>query len=635
MIKRRVMALATFVFVVFAINTPVFAAPYGESTYGKCAYQTSCPAPPMETPPPPGAPTPPDTDPDPLVEDTDIDNDGNNEQAIDADGNPANGYEQFVDPDGSSQVLAATDGENNGTTSFIIDTDGDGEPDIYWSPSDEYSAIVRVDVNGTDIVWVYENADGQLQYYASGQAVPVDKPQDQAPQVATAETRITSNDFGGELYKKAGELAQKVPAPGAYSFPYILLLLLFILVLRLLLQTKQELLRMKVIISTTEREKQLVLEKQNFLMLASHYLRTPVTIIKGNIELAQSLKTIPENALQALNTSAAAMQTEINNLLETITHNENLNQIIPAQTKAKSFKQLLFSPFVILPLAALLAVIGFINFLFIDFRVTEPKLIDFLVQFLLVVILGQWFISSFRKRHINKQNRLDQQKVLDEERNLDEARSNFITVAIQALSDKVQTFDQQLVTLSGAGHDVSRLRKGFDQLKEMITKFSFATGLRAMAVEANKTKIDSAETIASVAQRVSEKAAARNIPLQSQVQGGQFTQNQQLLSTVLDSLADNAVKYSPENAPVTMMQRQEGQNVYFAVEDRGPGLTKEQLDLLFKPFSRAESAETFNTEGLGFSLYLDRLIAHYLGGDIEIHSVPNQSTIAQLSLPGA
>jgi signal transduction histidine kinase len=260
--------------------------------------------------------------------------------------------------------------------------------------------------------------------------------------------------------------------------------------------------------------------------------------------------------------------------------------------------------------------------------------VDYLVQFLLVVILGQWFISSFRKRHINKQNRLDQQKVLDEERNLDEARSNFITIAIQALSDKVQSFDTQLVTLSNAGYDISRLRKGFDQLKEMISKFSFATGLRAMAVEANKTKIDSTETVTSVAQRLSEKAAARNIGLQSQAQGGQFTQNQQLLNTVLDSLADNAVKYSPENAPVTLHQGQEGSKIYFAIEDSGPGLTKEQLDLLFKPFSRAESAETFNTEGLGFSLYLDRLIAHYLGGDIEIRSVPNQSTVAQLSLPG-
>lgn len=640
MILRREIALAIFfcMSIAIAIAPAALAATYGGSTYGSCAYQTGCPAPSAVTPAPSAvAPAPPgnavpDANPDVTIVASDIDDDGNNEQAIDADGNPANGYEKFVDSDGSSLVLAQIDGENSGKTSFIIDANGDGVPDVYWSPDNQYTASVRVDERNGSIFWVFINAAHQLESYLAGHtalATPVSQG------VANDNNRITSGSFGGVIYKEVGQLAKKVPVVVAYSFPYLLLLLLLLLIGRLLLQTRREFTRMRIIVSTTEREKELVLEKQNFLMLASHYLRTPITIIKGNIELAQSLKTIPEKELAPLNTSAVAIHAEIESLLEKITNDERLHRIVETGSGSVQAKAMWLSPFVLVPLGGLVLVGGFINFVFVDFRVTQPRVIDFLVQVVLVVILGQWFVSSFRKRHINKQNRLDRQKVLDEERSLDEARSNFIETATQALSNKVASSDQQLEMLTEAGYDTSRFRTGFDQLKDTLNKFNFASSLRAALVEIDKQQIDSTEIVTSVTRRAAQKAEARKVTLLPKAEGGMFTQNQNLLNTVLDSLADNAIKYSPEGSEVILSQGVEGSSIYFSVRDSGPGMTKEQLDVLFKPFSRAESVETFNTEGLGFSLYLDRLIAHYLGGDITIRSTPNKSTVAQLSIPRA
>jgi two-component system sensor histidine kinase EvgS len=53
---------------------------------------------------------------------------------------------------------------------------------------------------------------------------------------------------------------------------------------------------------------------------------------------------------------------------------------------------------------------------------------------------------------------------------------------------------------------------------------------------------------------------------------------------------------------------------------------------LFQPFSKAEGAEVFTHEGMGFSLYLDKLIMLYLGGDIQIQSEQGRGTQVTISL---
>lgn len=641
-LKHSLQLSAAFVFIAATLCAPVAAAPYGTGLYGNCPYQTSCPAPtpppePTPTPPPPGEPEP-DTNPDPNIVTADIDNDGNPEQATNGDSNTSNGFEQFNDPDGSSHVAATTDGEHNGTTSYLIDTDNNGTADVYWSPSDQYVAPVTAgEVNG-EVVWQYENAKGQIQYYYPNPRTT--KPAtsttpNNGKYIAPEDRRISSPTFGGAAYEKIGQIAQSVPKPVAYSFPYLLLILIGLLVARLIWQTKRELARLRLLLTNIEREKGLVLEKQNFLMLASHYLRTPLTAIKGNIELMQSLKQIPDAVAVQLQSAAAGMQTEANILLSKLEGNQNLGQITVSQTASVAWQKSLLSPFVIGPILAVIFLGVFANIIFADFRVTQPKLIDFLVQIALAAILIQWFVSSVRRRHINRQNRLDQQRVLDHQRELDIARSEFIKGATGGLSAQTAAFEQQLAAVAATGVDTTRIRKGLDQLHSVANKFVFAAQLQSKALENDRQTIDGATVVQDIVVRNQPKAMEKNISLHSQAQGGQITQNQALLNIVLDSFVDNAIKYSGQQGSVRVEQQQDGQAARFSVTDAGQGLSEEQLNTLFKPFSRAESAETFNTEGLGFSLYLDRLIMHYLGGDISIKSELGKGTQAELMLPTA
>ena len=82
---------------------------------------------------------------------------------------------------------------------------------------------------------------------------------------------------------------------------------------------------------------------------------------------------------------------------------------------------------------------------------------------------------------------------------------------------------------------------------------------------------------------------------------------------VLGNLLSNAARHSPEESPIRVSAVHEEFHVAVSVEDRGSGLPKERLSLLFRKFSRLEEDERGDT-GLGLAISKGSVEAH--GGRI-------------------
>ena len=61
-----------------------------------------------------------------------------------------------------------------------------------------------------------------------------------------------------------------------------------------------------------------------------------------------------------------------------------------------------------------------------------------------------------------------------------------------------------------------------------------------------------------------------------------------LIAQLLDNLVDNALKYSPAEAPVELLVRQRAGTVLFAVRDRGPGVPPAWRERIFDAFQRGD-----------------------------------------------
>jgi signal transduction histidine kinase len=99
-----------------------------------------------------------------------------------------------------------------------------------------------------------------------------------------------------------------------------------------------------------------------------------------------------------------------------------------------------------------------------------------------------------------------------------------------------------------------------------------------------------------------------------------------LLGQLLDSLLENACKYSEPGTPIIVRAWSERGAVALSVEDRGCGIPAGDLPRIFEPFYRAESARRQGYPGVGMGLAVAWRIAAAHGGTIAAESEPGRGS---------
>ncbi|MBI5259972.1 MAG: response regulator [Burkholderiales bacterium] len=102
------------------------------------------------------------------------------------------------------------------------------------------------------------------------------------------------------------------------------------------------------------------------------------------------------------------------------------------------------------------------------------------------------------------------------------------------------------------------------------------------------------------------------------------------LRQVLHNLLGNAVKFTPQGE-VRLELGCQGDEVRLVVSDTGPGIGAAEVSRIFQPFHQARRETGAPTDGVGLGLTIAREIAHAMGGDITVHSVPGTGTTFSFS----
>jgi signal transduction histidine kinase/CheY-like chemotaxis protein len=114
------------------------------------------------------------------------------------------------------------------------------------------------------------------------------------------------------------------------------------------------------------------------------------------------------------------------------------------------------------------------------------------------------------------------------------------------------------------------------------------------------------------------------------------------LKQILINLVGNAIKFT-ETGGVRLVTRllpassadarqPGGPMLQFEVIDTGIGMTPEQIDKLFQPFSQADSSTTRKFGGTGLGLTITRHLAGILGGDATVESQPGQGSTFRVTI---
>jgi signal transduction histidine kinase len=109
----------------------------------------------------------------------------------------------------------------------------------------------------------------------------------------------------------------------------------------------------------------------------------------------------------------------------------------------------------------------------------------------------------------------------------------------------------------------------------------------------------------------------------------------QRLQQVVTNYLTNALKYSPEDRPVTVGLQVKDQQARVWVHDEGPGLPVEEQERIWERFHRAPSitVQSGSGVGLGLGLHVSRTIAELHHGQVGVQSTPGQGSTFWFSLP--
>jgi two-component system sensor histidine kinase KdpD len=106
------------------------------------------------------------------------------------------------------------------------------------------------------------------------------------------------------------------------------------------------------------------------------------------------------------------------------------------------------------------------------------------------------------------------------------------------------------------------------------------------------------------------------------VDGGQ-------IERVLGNLLENALKFSPDDAPVQVRVTATRADVIVRVVDQGPGVPQAELERIFEPFYRGADRQ----RGAGLGLAIARGFAEANGARLWAESKPGQGATFALALP--
>jgi signal transduction histidine kinase len=102
---------------------------------------------------------------------------------------------------------------------------------------------------------------------------------------------------------------------------------------------------------------------------------------------------------------------------------------------------------------------------------------------------------------------------------------------------------------------------------------------------------------------------------------------------VVTNLVENALKYSPHHAPVTVRVWSDHDQAQLSVRDEGIGIPAEDQALVFERFHRARNVDDRRFAGMGLGLYIARAIVEQHGGKIWVESTAGVGSTFLVILP--
>jgi signal transduction histidine kinase len=276
----------------------------------------------------------------------------------------------------------------------------------------------------------------------------------------------------------------------------------------------------------------------------------------------------------------------------------------------------------------------------------SPEAVGVCLATLLPTIVVVFLVGHALSRYIYAQGAENMRLYREEQQRgerlaqLNELRSDFVSSASHELRGPLSSL---LMFLEGLTSNWDRMEDG--QRREIVRRtleisrrMNRVVGDLLFAVERKSGNVlldlDALAVAPLVEQARAEVATVyRNITIEARGDlGCRIMADATRVQQVLVNLLENAAKYCDPADPVQVdWERCDGQ-IVVDVSNRGPALAREEIEVLFQPFTRIPIPGRTTSAGLGLGLHVSKRLVEAMGGRIWAESGPSEMVFS-FSLP--
>ncbi|ARN74654.1 sensor histidine kinase [Oceanicoccus sagamiensis] len=254
--------------------------------------------------------------------------------------------------------------------------------------------------------------------------------------------------------------------------------------------------------------------------------------------------------------------------------------------------------------------------------------------------LNRSFTQSLQLRYENL-DLIEQLNIQKEEaERANKAKSKFLAAASHDLRQPLYSLTlftsvlEELVKEEKPREVVDKIHQSVDSLQDLFDKLLDISQLDAGVIEANKTAVDMADLIDTLAHDFNGPAAAKGLTMTWPTEAITVYSERALLEQILRNFISNAIRYTTAGT-VSLNYEYSGDNVTIEVADTGIGIAESSLQDIFVEFHQLDNSAREREKGLGLGLSIVQRSAALLEHPIALTSTPGAGSTFSVTLARA
>jgi len=181
---------------------------------------------------------------------------------------------------------------------------------------------------------------------------------------------------------------------------------------------------------------------------------------------------------------------------------------------------------------------------------------------------------------------------------------------------------------------LDRMDREIERLDALISQVLKLARLNGTDMPFEREAVDVDEVIDEVVRDAEFEGTAKGCRVQTHgATGSVVSGSRELLRSAIENVLRNAVRYSPQGAPVEVAVERSAAGLTIAIRDRGPGVPEAELERIFEPFYRVAESRDRDTGGEGIGLAITSQVMKAHGGTARAENRAGGGFEVRLNLP--